>query len=530
MICSARELGLGEEHSGILVLPPGADIGADAVALLGLHDAVLLTEPTPDRGYQLSVRGLARELAALTDQAFDDPADVAIDAAVGGSFPVRLADDVLRDGACDRFCARVIRGFDPTAPSPLWLQSRLAKCGMRPISLAVDVTNYVMLLLGQPMHAYDRAKLAEPITVRRAAAGDTLTTLDGVPRDLAVGDDLLITDAKRVQGIAGVMGGADSEVSAATTELLLEAAHFDPRTTSRSVRRHKLLSEAGRRFERGVDPQLGPAALELASRLLVEYGGGTAEDVVTDVGSVRPAEPVRVDPAAIGRLVGVPYPTDTVTRRLGQVGCRVRGDLEVIEVTPPPWRPDLLELPDLAEEVARLEGYDAIPPVLPAANAGHGLTPRQRRRRAVSRVVADHGFVETPSMSFQSADVLDAMGLPADDPRRRLVRLANPISAEQPYLRSALLPGLLATLVRNLGRGAEDLAVYETGTVFTEPAGARPASPVLPGARRPDRAQLAALDAALPGQREHLAVALTGRVEPAGWWGTGPGGVLGRRG
>ncbi|HEY2176713.1 MAG TPA: phenylalanine--tRNA ligase subunit beta [Mycobacteriales bacterium] len=521
MICSAAELGLGDDHTGILVLPPEAPIGADAVALLGLHDAVLVTEPTPDRGYQLSVRGLGRELAALTDTPYVDPARVEPLPPAGDGFPVRLADDVVRDGACDRFCARVIHGFDPVAPSPLWLQARLAKSGMRPISLAVDVTNYVMLLLGQPMHAYDRARLAEPITVRRAAAGDTLTTLDGVQRDLAVGADLLITDAKRVQGIAGVMGGADSEVSAATTELLLEAAHFGPRVTSRSVRRHALLSEAGRRFERGVDPQLPPAAIELATRLLVEYGGGSAEDVITDVGAVPAVEPIRVDPAGIGRLVGVPYPTEVVTRRLTQVGCVVSDGGAVLEVAAPPWRPDLVELPDLAEEVARLEGYDAIPPVLPRAAAGHGLTSRQRRRRSVSRGVADHGYVETPSVSFQSAEVFDALRLPADDPRRRLVRIANPISAEQPYLRSTLLPGLLATLVRNLGRGAEELALFETGTVFSEPEGGRPPAPVLAGARRPDPAELAALDAALPIQREHLAVALTGRVEPAGWWGPG---------
>jgi phenylalanyl-tRNA synthetase beta chain len=517
MICSARELGLGDEHSGIMVLSGDAPAGADAVALLGLHDAVLVTEPTPDRGYQLSVRGLARELAAAADEEFTDPAAVEAPPA-GDGFPI-----VLDDPACDRFCARILRGVDASRPSPLWMQTRLARAGMRPISLAVDVTNYVNLLLGQPMHAYDLAKLAPPITVRKARAGETLRTLDGVERTLAAGDDLLITDASGIQGIAGVMGGAQAEVSATTTDLLLEAAHFDPRTTSRSVRRHGLLSEAGRRFERGVDPELPPAAIELATRLLLTYGGGTADDVTTDVGEPRLPAGVNTTHERIGALVGVPYERDTVVRRLEQIGAAVlTEDDGTLEVVPPSWRPDLLETADLAEEVARLEGYDQIPSALPPAPAGRGLTRLQRKRRELARALAYAGYVENRSFPFHSAEVLDSLGVPAEDPRRRLVRLANPLSAEQAFLRTTLLPGLLAALTRNVGRGAEDVALYETGLVFREPAdGQRPPAPVLPGARRPSAAELAALDAALPEQPEHLAVVLAGAVEPSGWWGPG---------
>jgi phenylalanyl-tRNA synthetase beta chain len=520
MICSARELGLGDEHSGIMVLPgdvDGVEIGADAVALLGLHDAVLVTEPTPDRGYQLSVRGLARELAAAADEEFTDPAAVPAPPA-GGGFPI-----VLDDPACDRFCARALHGVDASRPSPLWMQTRLTRAGMRPISLAVDVTNYVNLLLGQPMHAYDLAKLAAPITVRKARAGETLRTLDGLERTLEAGDDLLITDASGIQGIAGVMGGAHAEVSAATTDILLEAAHFDPRTTSRSVRRHGLLTEAGRRFERGVDPELPPVALELATRLLLEYGGGVAEDVIVDAGEPRLPDVVRTDHRRISALIGVEYAPDTVVRRLEQVGARVLpADDGTMEVLPPSWRPDLLETADLAEEVARLEGYDAIPSALPPAPAGRGLTAGQRRRRAVARALAHAGLVENRSFPFQSAEVLDQLGVPADDPRRRLVALANPLSAEQTYLRTSLLPGLLAALARNVGRGAEDVALFETGLVFREPeGGSRPPAPVLPGARRPTDAELAALDAALPAQPEHLAVVFAGAAEPSGWWGPG---------
>ena len=518
MICSARELGLGDDHAGIMVLPPDPDgptVGSDAVALLGLHDAVLVTEPTPDRGYQLSLRGLARELAASLGVAYVDPAAVDVPAA-GDGFPVRL-----EDAACDRFGARVLRGVDASRPSPQWMQTRLTRAGMRPISLAVDVTNYVNLLLGQPMHAYDLALLNAPITVRKARPGEKLATLDGVERTLDT-DDLLITDAERVQGIAGVMGGAHAEVSAGTTDLLLEAAHFDPRTTSRSMRRHGLLSEAGRRFERGVDPQLPPAALEIATRLLLEYGGGVAEDVITDVGEPQLPGGVRTGARRIGALIGVDYPAETVVRRLEETGARVLDADGELEVVPPSWRPDLLETADLAEEVARLEGYDAIPSVLPPAPAGRGLTATQRRRRSLARALAHAGFVENRSFPFHSAEVVEQLGVPADDPRRRLVALANPLSTEQGFLRTSLLPGLLGALTRNVGRGAEDVALFETGLVFREPAdGPRPPAPVLPGARRPTDAELTALDAALPEQPEHIAVVLAGAAEPSGWWGPG---------
>jgi phenylalanyl-tRNA synthetase beta chain len=530
MICSARELGIGEDQGGILVLPPETRVGADAVSLLGLHDTVLVTEPTPDRGYQLSMRGMARELAAVTDEVFTDPAEVELGFTTapgpeaGQGFPV-----VLSDPAAGRFCARVVRGFDPVAPSPLWMRTRLARAGMRSVSLAVDVTNYLTLLLGQPMHAYDLSRLTPPITVRRAREGERLRTLDGVNRELAPGDDLLITDGQRIQGIAGVMGGADSEVGPATSDLLLEAAHFEPRTVSRAVRGHGLLSEAGRRFERGVDPALPPRAIELATRLLVEYGGGTAEPLVVDAGHTvkgdagKSEASIDLDPARISALLGLDYPVPTVIRRLQQVGCQVaerRTGSVRLTVTPPSWRFDLAEAADLAEEVARLEGYDAIPSVLPPALSGRGLTDRQRRRRAVSRALAHAGLVETPSFPFQSGESSEALGFEPGDPRRRMVRLANPVSAEEPFLRTSLLPSLLTALARNSGRGAEDVALFEFGTVFSEPDGAeRPPAPVLPAGVRPSAEQLAQLDAALPVQREHVAVVLSGAAEPAGWWG-----------
>ncbi|HEX3815290.1 MAG TPA: phenylalanine--tRNA ligase subunit beta [Mycobacteriales bacterium] len=520
MICSARELGLGEDHDGIMVLPADTEIGVDALDLLGLNDPVLVTEPTPDRGYQLSVRGIARELAALLDVDYADPGALEPSFATEAEKTADIGVVIDDAAGCDRFVARVIRGFDPAAPSPMWLRRRLESVGIRSISLAVDVTNYVMVALGQPMHAYDLGRLSSPITVRRAQPGEKLRTLDDVERTLDP-DDLLITDAAGIQGLAGVMGGATSEVSPETTDLLLEAAHFSPQVVSRGVRRHALLSEAGRRFERGVDPALPPAAIELASRLLVEHGGGVAAESAVDAGTPRLPAAVPVGPAAIGRLVGVNYPVETVRHRLHQVGCTVSDGDGLLDVVPPPWRFDLRELADFAEEVARLEGYDQIPATLPLAPAGRGLTDRQRHRRTVSRSLAHGGFVETPSMSFQSAEMLDRLRVPDDDPRRRLVRLANPLSSEQGYLRSSLLPGLLTTLSRNVGRGLPDVAVFETGSVFAEPAEPRPVAALLDATTRPTPEELAVLDSALPLQREHVAIAAAGAAEPAGWWGPG---------
>lgn len=519
MICSEREIGLGDDHDGILVLPDDAPVGADAVDYLGLHDVVLVTEPTPDRGYQLSLRGIAREAAAVLGVPFTDPADAVEAAPAGDGFAVEL-----HDPACDLFTTRIIRGFDHTAPTPDWMARRLTASGMRPISLAVDVTNYVMLLLGQPMHAYDLDKLRAPIVVRRASDGEQVTTLDDVERTLST-DDLLITDGNGIQGIAGVMGAAYAEISASTTNIMLEAAHFDPSSVSRSARRHGLLSEAGKRFERNVDPTLAPRASALATQLLVEHGGGTPDETMLSVGDPRLPEPLAVRPQRIRDLIGVDYPHARITECLELLGCEVSGDSEQIVVTPPAWRPDFAEPTRVAEEVARIDGYDNIPSRLPQAKAGGGLTPEQRARRSVSRALAAAGFVETPSMSFQDDADLDRLGVPAGDQRRRSVPLANPIAADQAHLRTTLLPGLLASLRRNVSRGVDHVATYETGVVFFERDERRPAAPVIDRGIHPTAEQLAALEAARPLERLHAAVAVSGatpatwfaRPEPATW-------------
>jgi phenylalanyl-tRNA synthetase beta chain len=513
MICSEAELGIAGDASGIIVLPADAPVGADAKAVLGLDDEVLDIAVTPDRGYALSIRGVAREVATAYDVAFVDPAARAGSVA-GAGYEIRLEDP-----GCDRFNALEIRGIDPSAPSPDWLRQRLQQCGMRPISLAVDISNYLMLELGQPTHAYDLAKLRGPIVVRRARAGEKIETLDGVNRALDP-DDLLITDDSGPIGIAGVMGGASTEISESTTDVLLEAAHFDPVAIARAARRHKLPSEASRRFERGVDPALGPVAARRFADLLIELGGGTAAATGTDAGGLPAPTVITLDVHYPGRRGGLDLDEATVLRRLAQVGADATVDGTAMTVTVPTWRPDLTDPADVAEEVLRLEGYDSIPSVLPAAPAGRGLTVAQQQRRRVGRALAAAGLVEVLCYPFVAPAQWDALGVPADDARRHALRLANPLSDAEPEMRTSLLPGLLAALKRNVGRGTTDLALYETGRVFLPTADAPPA-PRPPVTRRATPEELAATEAALPAQPRHLAAVLTGLREPAGWWGTG---------
>jgi phenylalanyl-tRNA synthetase beta chain len=513
MICSARELGLGEDHDGIIVLPADVQVGADAIELLGIRDEVLDIAVTTDRGYCLSMRGMARETAIAYGLTLRDPALLDVPAPTRGGYPVRLEDPA----GCDRFVARAVRGIDPLAASPLWMQRRIQLAGMRPISLIVDVTNYVMLEIGQPLHAYDLDRLTGAITVRRARPQEKLTTLDDAVRALHP-EDLLITDESGPIGLAGVMGGASTEVHPGTVNVLIEAAHFDPASISRTARRHKLPSEASRRFERAVDPNAAAAAAQRAVDLLAALGLGEADPEVT-VASTQPhpSAPILIDAGLPGRVAGLEYPRTAVVRRLQEVGCTVEG-AEQLAVTPPSWRPDLTDPNDLAEEVIRLEGYDRIPSRLPVAPRGRGLTLRQRLHRRVGRALADAGYVEVLNYPFVGPAELDAMGIPADDARRSALNVVNPISDEQPQLRTTLLPGLFATLRRNVGRGFPDAALFETGLIYQPRPGAS-APPRLPVDRRPTDEELAALESALPDQPRHVAAVLVGAREQAGWWG-----------
>ena len=537
MICSSRELGLGDDHDGIMVLSElGLDgaPGDDAIALLGLDRVTLDVNVTPDRGYQLSMRGIAREYAMLKDQPFTDPADIPTDPPTDAGFPVVLADASPIHGApgCSRFSALTVTGIDPTARTPFWMARRLLEAGMRPISLTVDITNYVMLELGQPLHAYDAQKLVAPLTVRRAAAGEKLVTLDDATRKLDP-EDLLITDAgagadgSRIIGLAGVMGSAELEVTDATREVVIEAAHFDPVSIARTARRHRLSSEAAKRFERGVDPALGPAAARRAADLLVDLAGGSLSTDATQAGSAP--EPRAIDLAADlpAERVGVDYTVDEVIALLASVGATAEvpadstDEVPTLRVTVPTWRSDLTSPVDLVEEVARAGGYERIPSVEPQAPGGTGLTMSQRARRRVSNMLAASGLTEVLTYPFTSQGRADDLLYPDDDERRTLVTLANPLGEDRPHMRSTLLATLVDAVVRNTGRGFKDVAVFEAGLV-TE--GGRPTDE--PGPRfapgyHPTAVELNHVRGSVPAQPHHIAGIITGHTVLPGVLGEG---------
>ncbi len=521
MICSASELNLGGDHSGILVLPPGtAEPGAPAIDVVGLDDVVFNLAITPDRGYCLSMRGMAREIACAADLEFVDPADIAPLPVEGEAWPLAIQPGT----GVQRFALRPVTGIDPAAVSPWWLQRRLLLSGIRAISPAVDVTNYVMLELGQPMHAHDRSLITGGFNVRFAETGEQVTTLDDVTRTLNDGDVLIVDDVATA-AIGGVMGAGTTEVRATTTDVLLEAAVWDPAAVSRTQRRLRLDSEAGRRYERTVDPAISVAALDRCATLLAEIAGGTVDPTLTD----WRGDPPRQDwsPAAVSmpvdlpdRIAGVTYPEGVAARRLTQIGAVVTESGDQITAVPPSWRTDLREPADLVEEVLRLEGLDAIPSVLPLAPPGRGLTPVQKRRRALGKSLALNGYVEVLPTPFLPAGVFDTWGLAVDDARRAVVTVLNPLEADRPYLASTLLPGLLEALARNVSRGAVDTSLFAIANVALATPQTR-AVERIPTDRRPTADEIASLDGSLPSQPEHVAVVLTGLREPVGPWGPG---------
>ena len=524
MICSAAELGLGADHSGILVLPPEtAEPGADGAGVLGLDDVILHLAITPDRGYCMSVRGLAREIACAYDLNFIDPAG---DDAVkplpveGEAWPLTVdADTGVR-----RFALRPVTGLDPAAVSPWWLQRRLLLAGIRATSPAVDATNYVMLEFGHPMHAHDRDRISGALGVRFARPGETVVTLDDIERRLDPAD-VLIVDDKATAAIGGVMGAATTEVRDDSADVLLEAAVWDPAGVSRTQRRLHLPSEAARRYERAVDPAISVAALDRCAALLAEIAGGVVSPTLTDWRGDPPREDWSLPPIRIGvdlpdRFAGVAYAPGATARRLGQIGADVLAEGDTLTVTPPSWRPDLLQPADLVEEVMRLEGLEAIPSVLPAAPAGRGLTAVQKRRRAVGKSLAGAGYVEILPTPFLPADVFDLWGLPADDLRRTTTHVLNPLEADRPALATTLLPALLEALGRNVSRGLVDAALFALAQVV-QPTEETRGVELIPVRRRPTDAEIAMLDASLPRQPQHVAAVLTGLREPRGPWGPG---------
>jgi phenylalanyl-tRNA synthetase beta chain len=515
MIASARELGLGDEHDGILRLSTlglDPDVGLDAIALLGLDDVAVEVNVTPDRGYALSIRGIAREYSNSTGSVFRDPA-TAVTPAHSEGFRVVVNDRAPLRGrrGCDVFVTRVVRNIDPSRATPAWMASRLGLAGIRSISLVVDITNYVMLELGQPIHAYDLAALAGGMTVRRAAAGEMLVTLDGQTRALHT-EDLLITDSSGPIGLAGVMGGASTEIGTSTLDVLIEAAMFDAVSIARTARRHKLPSEASRRFARGVDPLVAEPAAQRVVDLLVQLAGGAADTLGSIWVDARTPAPIHLAEGLVDDLVGVDFSLDEITDSLTAIGCSLQVQTDGWQVTPPSWRPDLLDVPSLAEEVARIVGYDRIPAVLPVAPPGRGLTRSQRVRRATANALAAAGLTEVLAYPFVS--VADVAMTEGDAPS---MALANPFDSEMGQLRRSLIPGLTGIAHRNLARGLTDLALFEIGTVYLPEAGVVYGMAEVPSAlQRQPHDVVGELEGSIPAQPWRLAALFVGDRRPRG--------------
>lgn len=524
MICSAAELGLTDKQNpGIITLAEDYGVpGDDAKSLLQLEDTAFEVNVTPDRGYALSARGLSRELASAFGLTYTDlaaePSVAGLDLSTVPAVDGELIDvDVRPETKALRFGLRQVSGIDPAAESPFWLQRELMLSGQRPVNAATDVTNYVMLLLGQPMHAFDAGQITGGLTVRNAEAGEKFETLDHVTRELHA-EDVVICDETGIQSMAGVMGGTRSEISETTTDVYFEAATWDPITVARTSRRHKLTSESSRRFERGVDPAVVEAALDYACALLVDIAGGAVETGRTLVGEFSLADPIDLRVSHPSELIGVDYSRETVVSRLEEVGCRVVDRGEILAVTPPTWRTDFSMAEDLIEEIVRLEGLDDIPLVLPTPVGGRGLSPVQKRNRAVGHALAYQGYAEILPSPFMANDVFDAWGLAEDDPRRQVVRVQNPLDSDYAVLGTTLLPSMLEAVSRNVARGRKDLTLFSLQQVAFQRAEKTPMPDV---SRRPDEDTVRELLETLPRQPLHAATVGVGEIDYTGPWGKG---------
>jgi phenylalanyl-tRNA synthetase beta chain len=520
MIMSEQELGYEEKSPGIAVLPGEWIVGEPLQTYLPVSEAVLELELTSNRPDCFSIYGIAREVAAAARLELTPP-PIAPPAVFGGApasadIKVEIADPDL----CPRYGATVIRGVK-IAASPAWLKARLTHAGMRPISNVVDVTNYVMLAYGQPLHAFDAGKVrGGKLIARRATAGEQIVTLDGVQRTL---DDqmLVIADTERPLVIAGVFGSQDAEIDEHTTDIVLEAANFAGSSILRTEMHTGIRSEASNRFEKGIDPNLVPGALDFADRLFAELCGGIVAPGMVDAGGVPPAPAsLRFRPAKANGLLGYEIPAAEQSGILRRLECEVDEDgipvaardadaADVWEVAPPTFRPDLVREIDLVEEVGRIAGYGLSPETLPRHTTAGGLTKPQRVRRAVRRALAGCGLDEVITYSFIAPDALEPLGLPAGDVRLDPVRVSNPMSVEQSVMRTMLLPGLLKTVKDNLDRLNDPPNLFEIGKVYLwdQPVAAPPHA-AEPGA-------------VLPHEPEAVGIVLSGPLEAENWTGAG---------
>jgi len=457
MLCSAKELGLSQDHSGLLMLPEDAPVGADVRQLLDLDDQLITLKLTPNRGDCLSLRGIAREVSILTGAPLKLPAVSAATIALNEKRSIRLQDAA----ACPRYCGRIIHGVNAKARTPAWMIRRLERCGLRPISAIVDVTNFVMLELGQPLHAFDNRTIEGEVIVRRARAGERLKLLNGQDVELTP-DILLIADDKKPLALGGVMGGAASAVSDATTEVFLEAAFFNPFAVAGRARRLQLSSDAAFRFERGVDFAVTVEAMERATRLILEVCGGAAGPIGETVAALPQRRPIRLRGERAAKIIGVPFSDDQVASLLKRLQLPNAHSTGEFTVTPPSHRFDLEIEEDLVEELARLHGYDNIPSRPPKAELA--MLPDPERRRDVpdlKRILVDREYFEVVNFSFVDSQwERDFCG--NDEP----VALENPISAQLDVMRSSLIGGLVANLRFNLARKLDRVRVFEAGRCF----------------------------------------------------------------
>ena len=460
MLCSAKELGITEEASGLLILPADAPVGTDIRNYLALDDTIFEIKLTPNRADCLSLQGIAREVGAITGATVSLPAITPVAAQIDEARTL-----VLKAGdACPLYCGRSIKDVNARAATPEWMRRHLERSGLRSISALVDITNYVMLELGQPLHAFDDSKLAGAVQVRMAEEGERLRLLNGQEITLA-SDMLLIADEQKPLALAGIMGGEESAVTLDTRHLFLESAFFAPAVIAGRARRFGFSSDASHRFERGVDFGITQAAMERATQLILEICGGSAGPVQTAQGTLPARPPVRLRTARAAKVLGLPLDSAKVAGILRGLALEFTQDGETFMVTPPSWRFDMEIEEDLIEEIARLIGYDNIPAVAPQAALQMLPQPEQERPTArIRQFMADRGYQEVINFAFvDTAWEADFAGKTGDN---ELIRLANPIASQMAVMRSSLFGGLIDNLVTNIKRQQNRVRLFELGRVF----------------------------------------------------------------
>ncbi|MDY6793599.1 MAG: phenylalanine--tRNA ligase subunit beta [Thermodesulfobacteriota bacterium] len=466
MICSEAELELGKDKSGIMILSPSLPVGEKLSKALKLSDAVIEVDLTPNRPDCLSMIGIAREICGIQktkikypDMSLDDPTDD-----ISGLASVTIKDP----DHCPRYAARLLTDIT-VGPSPFWLADRLLSVGLKPINNIVDITNFVLMETGQPLHAFDYDRLAENrIVVRRANEGELFTTLDMNERKLTA-DMLMICDGEKPVAVGGVMGGLNSEIEETTTKVLIESAYFDPISIRKTSKKLGLNTEASHRFERGVDPEGTVPALNRAARLMVEIGGGKlVKGIIDEYPKKIPPKTIRLKISKTNRLLGTQLSRDDIKELLESIGLSVKkNDADTLTVVPPSFRVDIERPEDLMEEVARLSGYNNIPTTFPSIPAKARKPMKQLdTRRRILQLMTGFGFCETINYSFINSLSCDRLNLPTDDYRRNTVDIINPLTEDQTVMRTSLVPGLLETAYRNISKQQKNLKLFEMGKIY----------------------------------------------------------------